>query len=91
MCSIKELLGNNERVWFDINQADYTSFLTYALDQGCTWMDGSTIKPDKDNCSHHMGINNELKLGFVSMGCWYSGASNTPSIVPFDKMKKENL
>ena len=91
MCSIKELLGNNERVWFDINQADYKSFLTYALDQGCTWMDGSAINPSADNCSHHMGINNELKLGFVSMWCWYSGASNTPGIVPFDKIKKENL
>ena len=54
-------------------------------------MDGSAINPSADNCSHYMGINNELKLGFVSMWCWYSGASNTPSIVPFDKMKKENL
>ena len=39
MCSIKELLGGNERVWFDINQADYNSFLTYALDQDVLgWM-----------------------------------------------------
>ena len=91
MYLIKELLGGNERVWFDINQSDFTQFLTYALEQGCTWMDGSTINPDKDNCSHHMGINNELKLGFVSMWCWFSGASNTPKIIKFDEIKKEIL
>lgn len=89
MTTVKDLLENNESVWFDIREQDFRSFLQYARDNGCTWMDGSKIDVETNNCDYHMGINNEMKLGFVSMWCWFSGASNTPKKISFKDIIEE--
>ena len=86
MVNIDTLLDCKERVWFDIDSTDFTAFLQYAASQGCTWMDGSTIDASNNNCSYHMGINKDKQLGFVSMWCWFSNASNKPNIVNFKKI-----
>ena len=83
MKSLKEVLGNDKRVWFDIWQEDFKTFLQYAKDNGCKWMNGDEIKVDKDHIGHHMGINKDLQLGFVSMWAWFAKADNEPRKINF--------
>lgn len=72
MQDLKSLLGDEERVWFDVASEYYPSFLAYAKDNGCKWMDGSEIDTKATNKSCFMGINKDLQLGFISCICWAS-------------------
>lgn len=78
MKSLKEVLGENAHVWLEICEEDYKFFLEQAKECGCKWMNGDEIKVERDHIGHHMGINNDLQLGFVSMWCWFAKGANMP-------------
>ena len=77
MKTLKKLLGNEERVWLDVSPRDFVSFLTFAKNNDCKWMNGDDIKPKLDLRKHKhalfMGISNDRNLGFVSGMCWSLG------------------
>lgn len=86
MKKLKELLKRDYHIWFDISEEEKERFLQFAKDNGCKWMNGDEIKPGKDNCGFHMGINNKLQLGFVSMWCWFAKAENEPRKIKFNEI-----
>ena len=47
-----------------------TSTLLFAKENGCKWINGREIKIDEDKCGHFMGIDKDMKIGFVSAMCW---------------------
>ena len=61
-------------------------FLLYAKENGCVWLDGSEINPNKDNCGYHMGIRKDLTMGFVSCLCWHMNQSNKPKKLIFKEI-----
>lgn len=66
MKKLKDLLKNNEQVWFSIqdNENQKVAFLNWAKQNNCKW-NNKIISPEKDVCSIFMGINKNLILGCV--------------------------
>ena len=91
MKSLKEIMGKDRHVWFDIWEEDFKAFLQFAKDNGCKWMNGDEINVEKDHIGHHMGINKDKQLGFVSMWCWFAKAKNEPRKIEFKKLLKTNF
>ena len=86
MKSLKEIIGRDRHVWFDICEEDFKTFLQFAKDNGCRWMNGDEIKVNKDYIGPHMGINANKQLGFVSMWCWFAKAKNEPCKIEFKSL-----
>jgi len=83
MKTLKELLKEDEHIWFEIVDQDKEKFLQFAKENGCKWMNSDEVCPNKDYCSNYMGINNNLQLGFVSLCCWFAKAENEPRKIKF--------
>ena len=83
MKNIKEILENDDCVWFVINENDRKEFLEYAKDNGCKWLDGSEINLSKDKCGFCMGIRKNLTMGVVPMFSWVKKENTKPTIIKF--------
>ena len=83
MKTLKQILKNQKHIWVSIEEIEKTEFLKYAKEQGCRWLDGSEIDPDEDNCGYHMGIRNDLTIGFVLGLCWCMNQNNKPKKIIF--------
>ncbi|MBE5738928.1 MAG: hypothetical protein E7354_04300 [Clostridiales bacterium] len=89
MKNLKELIKNDERVWFEIEDSHKKQFLLFAKDNNCTWMNGDEILPTENNCGNLMGINSENKLGFVATYCRHIKPINMPRIIKFSQILGE--
>ena len=79
MKNLKELLQNEELILFEIKEEDKISFLEYAKENSCTWVNGTEIKLKKDDCWVHMAISDNLTLGKIGLLCWaYSIKTTKP-------------
>ena len=91
MKNLKDYLEHQENIWIDIySKEDFTLFLQYAKENGCTWGHNKEIDPLKDKCNYYMSINNQLQLSFVPAYCWYIKASNSPQKYKFRELLGEN-
>ncbi len=68
--TIKELLKDNDRVYFSISSADKKHFLQFAIDEGFKWLNGDEITLN-DNCHDHMALTNDMHLAFVPWFAWF--------------------
>lgn len=78
---LKELLKENDQIWFNIESDQKKTFLNWAKLNNCSWGD-KEIEPEKDFCGNHMGIGRNLILGFVGGHCYFE-ASNAPQKIDF--------
>ena len=85
MKKLKDLLKNNEQVWFLIqdNENQKVAFGNWAKQNNCKW-NNKIISPEKDVCSIFMGINKNLILGCVGGHCWFE-SKNPPLKIKFKK------
>ncbi len=72
MQNYKDVCGNCEEVWFEIEPSERKKFLRWAKSLGCVWLDGSKINPTEDVKFNHFSIDNKGKLGIVPMATWLS-------------------
>ena len=70
MKSINEILKKEGKVFFHVEPHVTNEFLLFAKENGCKWINGREIKIDEDKCGHFMGIDKDMKIGFVSAMCW---------------------
>ena len=91
MKKLKELLKDNEQVWFQIedNRREKIAFLNWAKQNNCKWRD-KAIEPEIDNCGIFMGIDRNLILGYVGGHCWFE-ANNTPQKIKFKELIGEQI
>ena len=72
MLNLKELLKQENQIWFKVERCDKFKFLIFLKEQNCKWIDGKEIDIKNDKISSFMGINENFELGFVSAMCWCS-------------------
>ena len=70
MKKLKELLQEDKNILFEIEEKDRISFLSYAKENGCRWLNGDEINPEKDKCWFHIGMSKDLFLSKIGLLCW---------------------
>ncbi len=70
MIKLKNLLGDNKLICFEVYEKDYYAFLEYCRENGCHWDVGKKekIDPAEDNymCSWIMRVSNNLGLKYTN-------------------------
>ncbi len=72
MQNYKEVCGDKECVWFEIEPNEGKEFLKWAKDLGCIWLSGEEIKPEKGANFFHFSIYSDGRLANVAMFVWFS-------------------
>lgn len=73
---IKSEWYSQKHIWVEIaDEEEKRQFLTFAKENGFTWMNGGEIKPETDGFGYHFGLNSDKKIGYVSIWCWNLGKS----------------
>ncbi len=86
MKGVKEILNGDKRVWFLVEDKDFKSFLKFARDNGCKWLNGDEILVDNDHISHHMSINSANQIAFVPVWAWFALAQNPTRKILFSEV-----
>ena len=68
--TIKELLKDNETVWFSIMPEDKEKFLRFAKEEGFIWLNGNGIQPS-DCCNGHMSVHRDMHIANVPWFAWF--------------------
>ncbi len=71
MMNLKNLLKENNAVWFEIEPTEKQKFLEFAKENGCVWLNGKEIEPSSDDCMCHMSMHNDYKIAKVAHFIWY--------------------
>ncbi len=72
MQNYKEILGNEEEVWFQLQENECETFLQWAKDLGCVWCNGKDIQPPTELTSFHYAISATGKLARIPLFAWFS-------------------
>lgn len=72
MQNFKDVCGNDNAVWFEIQPSECEKFLKWAKSLGCVWLSGREIDCCERIAFTHLSINNEGKLGLVPISVWVS-------------------
>lgn len=84
---LKNLLKNEEQVWFEVEEVSRKDFLAWAKENNCSWAN-KPIEVERDECGLFMGIDKNLVLGYVGGHCWFE-AKNAPQKINFKEIKGE--
>lgn len=84
MKNFKKLLNEKGQIWLSVNEKNKLDFFNFVKNLGCVWIDGKDINPTKDKCGYHMGISNNLKIGYVASICWVANKNNDPIKIDFN-------
>ena len=72
MQNYKDVCGNCEEVWFEIEPSERKKFFKWAKGLGCVWLDGTEINPFEEVKFTHFSVEIDGKLGIVPMSLWVS-------------------
>lgn len=72
MQDYKEVCGNKECVWFEIEPSEGVEFLKWAKKSGCVWLDGEEIQPEKGAEFFHFSTRNDGTVAYVAMFVWFA-------------------
>ncbi|MBR7186350.1 MAG: hypothetical protein IKD43_02545 [Clostridia bacterium] len=72
MQNYKEVCGDKECVWFEIEPSEGKKFLKWAKVLGCVWLSGEEINPEKGADFCHFSIHNDGKLANIAMSVWFA-------------------
>ena len=72
MQNYKNLCGNDQMVWLEIQPKDEKKFLKWAKSLGCVWSNGDEINPKKSVEFIHFSISSDGKLSIVPTFAWVS-------------------
>ena len=56
MQSYKEVCGNEDEIWFQLQKGEQETFLQWAKALGCVWLNGKEIQPKEDLPGFHYAI-----------------------------------
>lgn len=68
--TIKELLTENECVYFSILPDDKDKFLKQVKTEGFLWLNGEEIK-ETDCCNGHMAVHSDMRIASVPWFAWF--------------------
>lgn len=86
MKRLEEILQNENRVGFELEEKDFKTFLRFAKCNGCTWLNGDEIDVDNNHISHHMSIQKTKLLAFVPVWAWFAKIKNPIKKIQFSKL-----
>ena len=72
MQNYKEVCGNEKEVWFQLQENECETFLQWAKDLGCVWLNGKKINPQEKPTSFHYAITANGLLGKIPLFAWFS-------------------
>ena len=72
MQNYKDVCGERESVWFEIDLGESEKFFKWAKDLGCVWLNGQEIMPTEKVEFFHYSISKYGKLAVVPMCAWVS-------------------
>ena len=80
MQNFKDVCGNYDEAWFEMEPAENKKFLEWAKNLGCVWSNGDEINPtEKTNCIY-LAINSEGKLRTIPILQWSSKKPSSKNI-----------
>ena len=86
MKNLKEILKNDEEVWFVLKDNQKKAFLNWAKNNGLVWINNNQIDVEKDNCYYHMAVNNSKKeIANINARCFFT-EKEKPRVVYFDEV-----
>ena len=88
--TIKELLKDNERVWFSILPEDKEKFLKLAKEEGFIWLNDNEIQPS-DGCNGHMSVRNDMRIASVPWFAWFHPSTESIPKYSFEEFLKGKL
>ena len=91
MQNYKDVLKEEERVWFEIDPETTEEFLTWAKEIGLTWLNGEEIEPQKGANFFHFSVTNQGKLANVPYFVWIAEEFENVKKYYFPEYKKGNL
>ena len=83
MKTLKEIIKNDNHIWFYVEKDEKEDFLRFAKENNCIWINGNEINLKEDKCSHFMGITKNNKLGFIPIQCWMIKGKNQARKINF--------
>lgn len=89
MKKLSELLKEEERVRFLIDDENKKDFLNFATQYGCKWVGGEEININEDKCGYIMDIDRTLSIGRIGTTCAFMG-KNQPIKINFADYLAEN-
>ena len=82
----KEILKNDEEVWFVLKDNQKKDFLNWAKNNGLVWINKNQIDVEKDNCYYHMAVNNSKKeIATINARCFFTQKEKL-RVVYFDEV-----
>ena len=72
MQNYKDVCGSKKEVWFQLQENECESFLQWAKDLGCIWLNGQEIHPKEELTSFHYAISVNGLLGRIPLFAWCS-------------------
>ena len=82
MQNYKNVCGSKNCVWFEIKSTEGESFLKWAKNLGCVWLNGEQIQPQNGVEFLHFSIHSDGKLANVPMFVWFA---NHPKFANVEK------
>ncbi len=71
MQNYKEVCGNEQEIWFEIQSDETEKFLEWAKGLGCIWLNGKEINPKEPPTALHYAIDKQGKLGKIPLFAWF--------------------
>ena len=78
MQNYKEVCGNEQELWFEVQDNERNSFLQWAKALGCVWINGKEIDPNEQNNSQSFfhaiffyAITDNGKLARIPAFAWF--------------------
>lgn len=88
--TIKELLEENESVWFSIKPEDKEKFLKQVKKEGFTWLNSDEIE-ETDCCNGHMAVHRDLRIASVPWFAWFHPDAKHIKKLDFSEFLKGNF
>ena len=85
--TIKELLRDDESVYFSILPDDKDKFLKSVKEEGFIWLNGNEIK-ETDYCNGHMAVHRDMHIASVPWFAWFHPSTEHIKKLDFSEFLK---
>ena len=91
MQTYKDVCGNEEKIFFEIDPEGGGEFLKWAKEIGCVWLNGEEIDTQGRVDFFHLSTHSDGRLAYVSMMVWFSEQFSNVKRYYFPEYIKGNL
>ena len=88
--TIKELLKDDETVYFSVLPDEKTAFLKMVKEEGFVWLNNTEIN-ESEGCNGHMAVHRDMHIASVPWFAWFHSSTECIKKLDFTEFLKGNL